>query len=119
MEVPPFQIDELRLNVGRVIYKNYFKREPLGPEVLVYDVGLKDRTIKNVDSVPKLVTGVIVQAMKQTAIQGAGIYAAAAVMGVGFLPGAVLGVIVAKDDAVAEFSTGFDKIFKVSERLMR
>ena len=106
---PPFMIDELKLNVGKVIYKDYFKKAT--PEILVYNVNFKDRVLKNIDSVPKLVGGIIMQAVKRTAIQGAGMYAAAAVMGVGFLPGAVLGVVVAKDDAIQDFPKGYGQVF--------
>ena len=41
-------------------------------------------------------------------------YAATALAGVGFFPGAVLGIIVAKDDAQSELKVGFDKVFNVS-----
>ena len=59
------------------------------------------------------------QAMKHTAIQSAGMYAAAAVMGVGFLPGVVLGVIVAKDDVVEDFSKGYAQAFDACEQFIK
>ncbi len=114
--VPKFLIDELRLNVGQVVFKDYHKKST--PKILVYDVNLKDRVIKNIDSVPKLVASVIIQAVKKTAIQGAGIYAAAAVMGAGFLPGAVLGVVVADDDAVKDLNQGYGAVFDRCQKFM-
>ncbi len=115
--LPPFKIDTLKLNVGQVVYKDYFKKDK--PEILVYNVGIKDKTFKDIDNVAKLVTVVLVQAMKQTAIQGAGIYAAATVVGASFLPAAVVGVLVSKDDATGEIAKGMDKVLNVSETFIR
>lgn len=114
---PAFMIDELKLNVGQVIYKDYFKKPT--PNILVYHINFKNRIIKNIDSVPKLVGGIIVQAVKKTALQGAGIYAAAAVMGAGFLPGAVLGVVVAKDDAVDDFPKRYGQMFDACMKFIK
>lgn len=115
--VPPFKIDELKLNVGRVIYKDYSVKK-LEPNILVYNINFKNKAIKDIDSVPKLVGSVIVQAVKNTALQGAGIYAAAAVMGVGFLPGAVLGVVVSKDSVTQDFDKGYDQVFAACEKFL-
>ena len=117
MVLPPFMIDELKLNVGQVIYKDYFNRTT--PNILVYNINFKDKVVKNIDSAPKLVGAVIMQAMKHTAIQSAGMYAAAAVMGVGFLPGVVLGVIVAKDDVIQDFSKGYAQAFDACEQFIK
>lgn len=114
---PKFLIDELKLNIGQVVFKDYFKKDT--PKILVYDLNLKDRVSKNIDSVPKLVAAVIMQAVKKTAIQGAGIYAATAVMGASFLPGAVLGVIVADDDAAKDFNKGYGAIFDHCEKFLK
>lgn len=118
-KVPPFLIDELKLNVGQVVYKDFSNKATPKPTILVYNINFKNRVIKDIDSVPELVGAVIIQAVKHTAIQGAGIYAAAAVMGVGFLPGAVLGVVVAKDDAVQDFNKGYAQVFEVCERFLK
>ncbi len=115
--IPPFQIDELKLSIGRVIYKNYFKRD--NPEVLMYGVGLKDKSFKNLDSVQKLVTVILVQGMGPTAIKDAGVYAAATLMGAGFLPAAVLGAIIAQDSMAEDLPAGFDKVFALSEKFIK
>lgn len=110
-ELPLFAVDVLKLNVGQVLYKDYYKKE--SPDLLVYDLNLKNRTFKNIKTIPQLMTIVIVQALKPTAIQSAGMYAAATIMGIGFLPGAVLGVIVAEDEAKAEFNESFNRVYGV------
>lgn len=109
--MPDLKIDLLKLNVDRVIFKDFTKGD--SPAVRVYDVGLKNKTIKNVNGVNQLITSIIVQAMGPTAIKGAGIYAAAAVMGVGFLPAGVLGIIVAKDDSAIELEIDAKEAFDI------
>ncbi|MGE0268740.1 MAG: hypothetical protein AB7S78_09845 [Candidatus Omnitrophota bacterium] len=109
--MPELKIDLLKLNVDRVIFKDFTKGD--SPAVRVYDVGLKNKTIKNVNGVNQLITSIIVQAMGPTAIKGAGIYAAAAVMGVGFLPAGVLGIIVAKDDSTIELEIDAKEAFEI------
>lgn len=109
---PGLKIDILKLNVDRVIYKDFSKGDG-APEVRVYDVGLKNKTISHVNSVNQLITAIIVQAMGPTAIKSAGIYAAATVLGVGFLPAGVLGVMVAKDDSSIELNIDPKKAFDI------
>ena len=117
IEIPPFMITELKLNAGQVIYKDYTKGT--SPEVLVYDVDLKNKSFKNIDSVPKLATVVITQALGRTALREAGIYAAATFLGVGFLPAGVLGVIAASDHTSTEFSVDSRKLFDTSVRFIK
>ena len=76
------QLDVMKLNLGKVVFKDYSKGEP--PAVSAYNIHVKDKTFKNINSVQKLVTVVLVEAMGPTAIRSAGIYAAATVLGVGF-----------------------------------
>ncbi|MDP2652894.1 MAG: hypothetical protein Q8Q08_02560 [Candidatus Omnitrophota bacterium] len=95
------QIDVLKLNVEKVVFKDYSKGDP--PFVKAYDVPLKNKTFRNIKGLPQMITLVLVQAMGPTAIKSAGLYGAAAWLGVGFLPAGVLGVIVAKDNATAEY----------------
>lgn len=95
-----FMISELSLNLERVVVKDFSKGEE--PFIQVHEIPLKNKTLRNIDSFEKLITILIVQAMGPTAIKSAGIYAAAAVLGVGFLPAGVLGVIVADDDSALE-----------------
>ena len=109
LSLQKFQIDLLKLNVDRVVYKDY----SLGPEptIKVYDIGLRDKVIKDITSVEELAVSVLVQAMGPTAIRSVGLYAAATLMGVGFLPAGVLGLVVAKDDATGIFYNSYRHIF--------
>ena len=110
-KMPRFFINELNLNVERVVVKDFSKGDP--PLIQVYDVPLKNKVIREVDGFGNLMTVLIVQAMGPTAIKSAGIYAAAAVLGVGFLPAGVLGVIVADDDSLLEVRMSRKKAFNL------
>ena len=66
-----------------------------------------------------MITLILVQAMAPTAIQSAGMYAAATVLGVGFLPAGIIGAIVAKDDSRAEFSQSLDKTFDTTINVLK
>jgi hypothetical protein len=101
VEIPPFQIDELKLNIGRVVYKDFSKGEP--PVVQAYETPLQNKSFKNITSVPQMITLVLVQGLGPTAIKSGGLYAAATVLGVGFLPAGILGAVVADDDTTFEF----------------
>ncbi|MDP2653303.1 MAG: hypothetical protein Q8Q08_04655 [Candidatus Omnitrophota bacterium] len=103
------QIDEMRLTVGRVIFKDYTKGTE--PKIEVFDVGMKDKVFKNITSAEQMATLIMVQAMSPTAIQGAKIYGAAAILGVGFLPAGVAGMLLGNDDSTADVSQGFDKAY--------
>jgi hypothetical protein len=112
-QMPAFVIDELKLNVGRVIYKDQYKKKI--PQVLVYDINIRNRTFRNINNVPKLITIVMVQALKPTAVKNASVYAAATIMGIGFLPGAVIGIMVAQDGTVGELAVGAGRAFNEAE----
>ncbi len=116
-QIPMFQIDQLKLNVGRVIYKDQFRKKK--PIILVYDINLKNKTFKNINNAPKLITVVMWQALKPTAIHSAGVAAAVTVMGVGFLPGTVIGIVVAKDASVGEFAVSAGKSFEAALRFVK
>ncbi len=105
----PIQIDVMKLNVERVILKDFSKGDQ--PSIEVFEVALKDKTFKNITSVEQMITLVMVQAMGPTAIKSAKIYAAATILGVGFLPAGIVGVLVGKDDAKVEYKKSFDKVY--------
>ncbi|MBN1870224.1 MAG: AsmA family protein [Candidatus Omnitrophica bacterium] len=113
----PMQIDELRLNVERVIMKDYSQGEK--PVVLAYEIALKDKVFKDIKSPEQLATLVMIQAMGPTAIQGAKIYGAATLLGAAFLPAGAVGVLVGKDSSTAEYTVGYDKLYDVSLGLMK
>ena len=116
-ELPGIQIDVMKLNLGKVVFKDYSKGDP--PAISVYDVHVKDKTFKNINSVQQLVVVVLMEAMGPTAIKSAGVYAAATVLGVGFLPAGVVGLLVGKDTAEQEFSSNFNKVYDASVKLMQ
>ena len=106
-----FQIDKMKLNIEKVIVKDYSQRDQ--PFIQAYDLGLKDKTFENIDSIPQMITLIMVQALGPTAIKSAGLYAVATVLGVGFLPAGILGVIVGNDASSAEFDKPFNHVFNV------
>lgn len=106
------KIDVLRLNVSKVIYKDYTKgKEPL---IQVFDVNLKDKTYKDIQSAQQLAALIMVEAMKPTAIKGAKIYGVATILGAGFLPAGIAGTLLGKDSAQAEFGASFDKVYQTA-----
>ncbi len=107
--MPNFKIDVLKLNIEQVIVEDDGKTPPV---IEAYDLNLKDKTILNVNSVPKLVGLVLFEALKPTAIQSAGMYAATTLLGVGFLPGLALGVAIANDKAVSDMPHSFDQVYQ-------
>jgi len=112
-EVMPMKIGLLRLNLGKVIVKDFTQGDGQEPFVAVTEIGVNDKTYKNISSPQQLMALVLTEAMKPAAIKGAGIYGAATVLGVAFLPAGIAGVLVGKDDAKAEYNVGFDKGYAV------
>jgi len=96
------QFDVVKLNLGKVIVKDYRKGEP--PTILAYNIGIDDKEYKNITSAQEFVTLVMIQAMGPAAIKGAGIYAAATVLGVAFLPAGVAGVLLGTDSGIEEIN---------------
>jgi hypothetical protein len=107
--MPNFKIDVLKLNIEQVIVEDDGKTPPV---IEAYDLNLKDKTILNVNSVPKLVGLVLFEALKPTALQSAGMYAATTLLGVGFLPGLALGVAIANDKAASDMAHSFDQVYQ-------
>ena len=112
---PNFKIDVLKLNIEQVIVEDDTRTPPL---VEAYDLNLKNKTINNVDGVPKLVGVVLFEALKPTAIQSAGMYAATTLLGVGFSPGLAVGVIVANDQSSAELPDSAGQVYQKSLELV-
>ena len=110
------KMDVVKLNIDKVIYKD-FSKEPA--VIQVYDVGLKDKTFHNITSPEQLVTSILLEAMAPTAIKSAKVYAAAAILGVGFLPAGMAGLLIGKDDATADFKVSFDQAYDASLKLVQ
>lgn len=117
MKLPVFQIDTLKLDIGKVVMEDYSHGDPTVIEV--YEVAIKDKTIKNIDGVPKLVTMVLVEALKPTAIRSAGLMAATTLMGVAFLPAVAIGVAVVEDQAKFQFHQSVARVYEESLKLVK
>lgn len=113
----PLKIDVLRLNVNRVIYKDY--SQGTEPFIQVFDVGLKNKTYKDIDSAQQLVALVLVEAMKPTAIKGAKIYGISALLGAGFLPAGIAGMLIGEDSGQQEFAVGYDQAYRAALEVLK
>jgi hypothetical protein len=116
-KMPVFKIDVLKLNIGKVIMEDYSHAPPVVVEA--YDVNVKDKTLKNVDGIPKLVAAILVEAVKPTAIRSAGLLAAQTLLGVGFFPAMAVGVVIAQDDVKADFNASFNQVYQESLKLIK
>jgi hypothetical protein len=113
----PMQIDQATLNLGKVVVKDYTKGEP--PSIQGYDIGVRNKTFKNITSAEQFVTLVLVQAMGPTALKNAAVYGAASALGVAFLPVGIAGIILGKDSAVQEFDVSFDKAYNAALAVLK
>jgi len=108
----PLQIDLLKLSIGKIVYKDYSKGET--PKIQVYDLGYKQKTYRNITSAQQLVALILSEAMKNTAIKSANIYAVSSILGVGFLPAGVAITLMGKDSAQDNFDIPFEKVYAVA-----
>ncbi len=112
MKLPDIKIDLLKLTAQRVVYKNFSKSD--SPVIQVFDIGLINKEIRNIQSFSQLAMFTLFETLKPTAIRKAGLFAATTLMGAGFVPAAILGVIVAKDHASAEMGGSYKRIYQES-----
>jgi hypothetical protein len=105
----PIQIDELYLNLGRVINKDYSAGEP--PKTDVMELGIKNQTYKDITSVQQLITLILAAPLKQAGIQGAQVLAANALLGVAFLPAGVAVTFAGKDSAQETLNTPYEETY--------
>jgi hypothetical protein len=115
------QIDLLRLNVNKVVHKDY-SGGGQEPAIKAYDVGLKDKEYKNITSPQQLVGLIIVEAMGSTAIKGAKIYgmtSLASIAGIGFLPAGAAMVLSSKDHFTEEVDYPVDRVYAAALALMQ
>ncbi|HQP91234.1 MAG TPA: hypothetical protein PLU24_00995, partial [Candidatus Omnitrophota bacterium] len=113
----PLKIEMLKLNVGQIVYKDYSKGEQ--PIIQVYDSDIKNKTYTNITSPNQLVTLILAESLKNTAIQGAKVYAASAILGVGFLPAGVAVTLLGKDSAKQSFDQTLEKTYNASISVLR
>lgn len=111
-EMMPMQIDELVLSIGKVVSRDY----TVGPQgsVQVFDVGIKRKTYKNITTAQQLISLILIESMKPTAIKSAKVYALNTIMGVGFLPAGVALTLAGKDYTQQDFDSSFEKVYDAS-----
>ena len=113
----PMQLDVVKLNLDRVVFKDFSKGDE--PAIRVYETPLRNKTLKDITSVQQLAVLVMAHALAPTAIKSVGIRAATTLMGVGFIPAAVASVVLGKDDAKAEFRQGFNEVYRACLQVMK
>jgi len=111
------RIDEAHLNLGQVVVKDYTKGEP--PSIQAYDSGVYNKVFKDINSAEQFAALIMVQAMGPTALRSAGIYGAASVLGVAFLPAGVAGVLLGKDSGAGEYQVDFKKAYAVAKEVVQ
>ncbi|MCK5580276.1 MAG: hypothetical protein KAJ18_03290 [Candidatus Omnitrophica bacterium] len=109
------QIDVMTLKIGKLVQKDYSKGDQ--PVVSVMNID-KDKTYKDIKSAAQLARILLVETAGPAVLKGAKIYAATAILGVGFLPAGVVGVLIAKDRGTAEFDVGLSEVFSVSKQIV-
>ncbi len=103
------QIDEITLNVERVVSKDYTQGDP--PLITVLETPIRNKTFPNITSPEQLTVLILTQALGPSLLEGTKIYAAAAILGVGFLPAGVAGVLLGNDDATQDFTEDINKVY--------
>jgi hypothetical protein len=112
----PFQIDELRLGIGKLVMKDY--SVPGVPAIKVIEIN-SDKTYKNITSAQQLIALILSEPMKAAGFQGAAIYGAAMMTGVGIVPVAIASAFVGKDSVQQSYSLPFDKVFDTGLAVLR
>ena len=110
------RIDVAKLNLGQVIVKDYTQGDP--PFIQAYDIGIHDKTYKNINSAEQFITLLLIEAMKPAAIKGAAVYGTAAILGAAVLPVGVASVFLGKDSGVQELPADFNTVFKTAVDIM-
>jgi len=113
----PIQIDDLKLGIGRIISFDYSSKKE-HPIILVYDVGIH-KQYKNITSAQQLAALIISEPMKAAGIKGAQIYGVAMLAGSAILPVALAATFIAKDHAIAEFTSNTDHAYEASLEALR
>jgi len=105
------QIDSMALNIGQVTWKDYSQGGE--PKVETFEVNVKNKIFKNIISAQQLAINLILEAIKPTAIKTAGIYGSAVFVGDQYIPPVVKNLLTSKNYAEAEFTSGYDRAYKV------
>lgn len=105
------KIDQLDLNIGRIVLKDY--RIGTEPAVEVFEVNLK-KSYKNITSAEQMAALILSEPMKHAGIRGAAIYSVALLSGVGIIPVAIISTFMEKDNISRDLSVPIDRLYDVS-----
>ncbi len=111
----PLQIDLLKLDLGRLVYKDYTLGEE--PSVRAYDIGI-NKTYKNITSAQQLVLLILSEPMRAAGIKGAAIYGVSVLAGAGILPVAVAATLVGRDSTQRSFHVTMEKLYEVTRGVL-
>ena len=110
------QIDETRLSLGEVVVKDYTKGDP--PVIFAYDIGVNDKVYKDIKSAEQFAALVMLEAMGPAGLKSAAIYGAATILGVGFLPAGIAGVLLSSDSSTVEYAVNRERAYKEAAGLL-
>jgi len=113
----PLQIDEVNLEMGRVIFTDY-SGSGKEPVVSVYDINLK-KTYRNIQNAQQLVVLILSEPMKAAGIKGAAIYGVSAIAGMAVMPVAIAATFTARDYVEQEFNLPLDRAFDQVSKLLK
>lgn len=116
-EAMPLKIDVLKLNVDKVVFKDFTVDNP--PLTEVYNTGVKNKTYKNIKSAKQLAVLILTSSMRNTTIKGAAIYGVATLLGTAVLPVGVASVFVGKDSAQSELKIDYDTAFDAALSILK
>jgi len=111
IEQKPMHIDVLKLNVDKVIYKDYSLGDK--PLIQLRHVNVRN-TYKNINSAEQLSLLIFSDALKSMAITGLKIYGLAVITGVYFLPVEAVVILTDKDSVSADFNMIYASAYKIS-----
>jgi hypothetical protein len=104
-----FQIDVLKLKVGKVVKKTY-KKDSKYPHIKVSNINF-NQEYKNIKSPSKLVILILAETMKRGAIKSAMVYGAASVLSTTFLPAGIVVNLLKGTSVSEEFDRSSRKVF--------
>lgn len=110
------QIDLLSLRMDRLVMKDYTSGKE--PSVKAYDINLKE-SYKDITSPQALAALILSEPMKQAGIQGAKIYGAALLTGVGAAPLVIVSKLISKDSAEQSFDVPLGKLYNISLQVLK
>ncbi len=116
-QAAPLQIDRVTLTLGKVIVKDYTKGP--SPVTEVFNPRIRNKTYTKITGVEQFAVLILVEAMRPAALKGAAIFGAATVLGLGFMPAGIAGILLSNDSGTAYFQAGLDQVRTVVREILR